>query len=46
MPVLAWKPELKTSAASVPFSSAILLSSSSCKAMLPEIRREAPEPQP
>ena len=44
--MFAWKPELNTSAASVPFSSAILLSSSSCKVMFPEISRDAPEPQP
>ena len=46
MPVLAWKPELNTNAASVPLNWASLFSNSSCSVMLPEINRDAPEPQP
>ena len=46
IPTLAWYPLLNTSAASVPLKRAMRRSSSSCAVMLPEISRDAPEPQP
>ncbi len=46
MPTLAWYPLLNTSAASVPLKRARRRSNSSCGVMLPEISRDAPEPQP